>query len=390
MASLVLLSNARLPSQRAQSLQVVQAACAFARAGVATTLLHARRRHAPPLPAGQDLYGYYGVPAGPRAEVVALGCLDWIDLVPRALQYAPARLQELSFSRRASAWVRAQRPGALVISREIEAGMRLARAGHPRVFLEVHRVPGGRLRRRWLCETARSARGVIAISGGVRDDLLALGLDPARVTVEHDGLEPARFAQPPAREQARAALGVERDRPLVVYTGGLLEWKGVDVLIEAARRMSDVRFLIAGGMDADVERLRTAARGLAHVRLDGFQAPERVVSYLAAADVLVVPNRSRPAISARYTSPLKVFEAMAAGCAVVASDLPSLRELLTHDRDAWLVAPDDPAALAEGLRHLLEDPALRERLGSALRERAQAHTWDARARRLLAWMEAAA
>jgi glycosyltransferase involved in cell wall biosynthesis len=81
---------------------------------------------------------------------------------------------------------------------------------------------------------------------------------------------------------------------------------------------------------------------------------------------------------------------MAAGKAVVASDLPSLRELLTHDRDAWLVAPDDPAALAGGLERLLGDAALRERLGRTLAARAPEHTWDARARRLLEWMERAA
>jgi len=108
---------------------------------------------------------------------------------------------------------------------------------------------------------------------------------------------------------------------------------------------------------------------------------------LRAADLGVVPNRSQPAISARYTSPLKVFEAMAVGLPLVASDLPSLRELLADGVDALLVAPDDPAALAAGIRRLLEDPALRQRLGARMLARAPEHTWDARARRLVAWME---
>jgi hypothetical protein len=100
-----------------------------------------------------------------------------------------------------------------------------------------------------------------------------------------------------------------------------------------------------------------------------------------------VPNRSKPAISAKYTSPLKVFEAMAVGLALVASDLPSLRELLHHGEDAWLVKPDDPAALAEGIRALVADPALRARLGRTLGARAAEHSWDARAARILAWIE---
>jgi glycosyltransferase involved in cell wall biosynthesis len=386
MGELVLLANARLPSQRAQSLQVLQAAGSFARAGRDTTLVHARRRATPSLPPGVDLCDHYGLPRGARPRIVAAPCIDWIDAVPRALQYLPARLQELSFSRWAADWVRRERPRAWVLSREVEAGLRLARAGQPGLFLELHRVPGGAARRRWLRAAAAAARGVVAISGGVALDLAALGVDPERVIVAHDAFEPERFAHAPARADARRELGLGPE-PVVAYTGGLLEWKGVEVLVDAARELPEVRFVVAGGMPADVERLRAHARGQANVRLDGFQEPRRVATYLAAADVLAVPNRSRPEISARYTSPLKAFEAMAAGLCVVASDLPSLREVFTHDRDAWLVAPDDAHALAQGLRAVLGDDARRTRLARALGARAGAHTWDARAARLLAWME---
>jgi glycosyltransferase involved in cell wall biosynthesis len=124
--------------------------------------------------------------------------------------------------------------------------------------------------------------------------------------------------------------------------------------------------------------------------VDGFQPPARVPLYLAAADLGVVPNRSRPAISARYTSPLKVFEALAAGLPLVASDLPSLREVLSDGEDAVLAAPDDEAALAQAIRRLLGDAELRAALAARGRARAAEHSWDARARRLLAWMESAA
>ena len=139
-------------------------------------------------------------------------------------------------------------------------------------------------------------------------------------------------------------------------------------------------------MDADVGRLRARCGELANVRLDGFQPPERVATYLAAADLLVVPNRSTPEISARYTSPLKVFEAMAVGLPMVVSDLPSLRDVLDED-EARFVAPDDAHALAAGITELLADSEGREAMAERLRERAPAHTWDARATRLLAWMQ---
>ena len=259
-------------------------------------------------------------------------------------------------------------------------------SGHERVFLELHRVPGGGLRRRWLREAAEGVRGVVAISGGVREDLVALGVDGGKITVEHDAFEPGRFADRPSRAAARAELGLDPERPLVVYTGGLLEWKGVDLLVEVARRLPAAAFLVAGGLDADVAALRHQAEGLANFRVDGFQAPERVALYLAAADVGVVPNRSQPPISARYTSPLKVFEAMAVGLPLVVSDLFSLRDVLEED-EAVFVRPDDAADLARGLAELLGDADRRNHLAGALRARAAEHTWDARAERLLTWME---
>lgn len=382
-----LVANARMPSQRAQSVQLAQVAAAFCRARVPTVLAHARRRGTPPVEDVGALFAHYGVDPLAVPGLRAVPCIDWIERLPTRLQYLPARLQELTFARNAARLVLREAAGAALLTRELEVGRHLVRAGRRDVFLELHRVPEGRLRQRWLADACAGVAGILAISGGVREDLLALGVPAALVRVEHDAWDPGRFAERPTRAAARARLGLDAQAPLVVYTGGLLAWKGVDVLVDAARLLPTVRFLVAGGMDRDVERLRVAAGDLANVRLLGFRPPAEVPLHLAAADVVVAPNRSTPAISARYTSPLKVFECMAAGRALVASDLPSLRELLRHGDDAWLVPPDDPIALAGGIERLLADRDLCERLAATLAARAPEHTWDARAQRILAWME---
>ncbi len=381
----VLVANTKLPSQRAQALQVVQSCAAFARAGGYSTLLVAERRNTPKLRGSRDIFDYYGVPPGPRPEILRAKCTDWIERVPVRLQFLPSRLQEWSFARSAARLLAERFPNALVLARDIEVGHALAKAGKRDFLLEIHRVPGGNLRRRWLLEAARGALGTIAISGGVREDLVALGLDPQSVRVEHDAIERTRFENPPSRLAARSALGLSETDSVVVYTGGLLEWKGVDVLVDAARQSPKLRFVIAGGMDGDIAQLRERARGADNVRIDGFQPPERVPLYLAAGDIGVVPNKSKPQISARYTSPLKVFESFAAGLPLVASDLPALRELLEPDMDAVLVAPDDPNALAVGLSRLLADSALRAKFRARGLARAKDCTWDARAARILDW-----
>jgi glycosyltransferase involved in cell wall biosynthesis len=91
----------------------------------------------------------------------------------------------------------------------------------------------------------------------------------------------------------------------------------------------------------------------------------------------------------RHTSPLKAFEAMAAGRAIVASDLPSTREVLRHGETAWLVAPGDPSALAEGLRRLLEDRPLATALARTAHASARAFAWPARGRALVDVLEEA-
>jgi len=376
---LVLVANARLPGVRAQSIQVTQAAAAFQRAGAQTTLLHAERRDTPQ-ETTEAILEAQGVQPAPGLEIRSIRCSDWIDRMPRPLQYIPARLQELSFARNAARRILTRYPEAQVLSRELETARHLVREGHVRTSLELHRVPGGATRQRWLLEAAAGCRRVIAISGGVRDDLLELGVEEAKVTVEHDAYDPALFAELPSKADARAELQVDPGRQVVVYTGGLLAWKGVDVLIEAARKLPEPLFLIAGGMPDDVKRVRTLAAGLPNVRIDGFQPPARVPLYLACADVASMPNRSRPAISSRYTSPLKAFEYMAAGLPIVASDLPSLREALAGQAGVVYASPDDPESLGLALSEALEGP-----LASSPALEA---TWARRAERLLEAMRA--
>lgn len=392
---IVLVANARMPSQRAQSLQVAQVAASFSRAGAQATLLHARRFPTPDLPPGQDLFDYYAVGAlDQKPAVEAVPCIDWIDMVPTFLQYLPARMQELSFARFAAKRVHELGKAGLgagmprVLAREAECALPLVRAGHKKVYLEVHRVPGGKSRQRWMLDAAKGCSGVLAISGGVASDLVKLGVDRGKLRVEHDGFEAREGVLD--RGDARREIGVDVDADLVVYTGGLLAWKGVEILVDAARKLPGIQFVIAGGMDKDVDRLERHAKGLKNVRFDGFQAPSRVAAYLAAGDLGVVPNRSKPAISALYTSPLKAFEAMAAGLPLVVSDLPSLAEIFEGEPGecgALRVTADDGGALAAGIEQVMADGDLRRSMQAAMQSRAPEHTWDARARRILDWMD---
>jgi glycosyltransferase involved in cell wall biosynthesis len=171
--------------------------------------------------------------------------------------------------------------------------------------------------------------------------------------------------------------------PSVYYIGQLYPWKGVDVLVEAMRHVNGAELVIVGGLppEPDLDRLRSLASRLSledRVRFRGFVPPPELPAERANADLFVIPLLD--STTARlFTSPLKLFEAMASGRPVVASDLPSMREILIHEENALLVPPGDARALAAAIERLLRDRDLSRRLAARAFEDVKAYSWDRRA-----------
>ncbi len=177
----------------------------------------------------------------------------------------------------------------------------------------------------------------------------------------------------------------------ILYCGSLKKWKGVDTLVEAMVGLAPYRLTTVGPMvPEDVARLReTAERAGVFDRLSMLPpvAPSEVWDLYARARVGVIPLPEKGYVEARdFTSPLKLFEMMAAGLPIVASRLRSLTATV-GDEHAVLVEPDDPRALAAGLRRALEDGAASARMAGAARELAADHTWDRRGERIVEFAE---
>jgi glycosyltransferase involved in cell wall biosynthesis len=184
-------------------------------------------------------------------------------------------------------------------------------------------------------------------------------------------------------EQAAAAgPRVENPVPVLLYLGSLHPWKGVDILIRALKHVSRaVQLRVAGGTAQRITELQALARREAvstSVEFVGAVAPGERFSHIHAADICVLPL-SQTSIASRYTSPLKLFEYMAAGKPIIVSDLPSIRSLLRDREHALMVPPEDPQGLARAIDELAGDAALRARIGRAARDRAAGFTWTRRA-----------
>jgi glycosyltransferase involved in cell wall biosynthesis len=173
----------------------------------------------------------------------------------------------------------------------------------------------------------------------------------------------------------------------VGFVGSMKPWHGLDVLVEAFdrlhQRVRDTRLLLVGDGPARAAVCADlSARGLAGVvHYTGAVAPHEVPGLLTSADVAVAPY---PDASRFYFSPLKVYEYMAAGRAVVASRVGQLETVIRHDVNGVLCPPGDAAALAAALERLQGAPAERARLGRAARAHVlRGHTWNAVAARVL-------
>ena len=172
----------------------------------------------------------------------------------------------------------------------------------------------------------------------------------------------------------------------IIYSGSFFGWKGVSDLVQAAGDLPGCRITLLGGNAEQIERERShlPANG-AEVVFRGHVPHGEVAQALGTACIAVLPNRDDP--DSRFTSPIKLYEYMAAGCAIVASDLPALREVLADDAAVWVKA-GDAHSIAKGIRSLADSPDLARAIGERVREQARSLTWQARAEKLAALLSA--
>ncbi len=232
--------------------------------------------------------------------------------------------------------------------------------------------------------------GLVTISEPLRQRYVAHGLPENKILVAADGVDLVNFANPLSRQKARQLLGVPGEGPYAVYVGHLYDDRGIGEILATAARLPHVSFVIVGGHLVHVRQWREklARMKLENLSFVGFVNNSEVPKYLWMADILLMPY-SQSCPTAEWMSPLKMFEYMAAGRAIIATGLDAIRNVLTHGQDAFLVKPDSADSLTEGVVKLLDDTDLRESLAVASLKAVQAHTWDARVQKILRFARAA-
>lgn len=241
----------------------------------------------------------------------------------------------------------------------------------------IHTPEYARMEAREL-EIARRASHVFAISRGIRRFLLDRGIEPQKVTLLPNGVDPDYFRPGPARPELLRTLGVE-GRTVIGFVGTLSHHEGIGFLIDALRLLRDrlpadsfAALLIGSGpmREAALEQIR--ANGLSHLVASLPSVPfSEVHDYLRAIDIVAIP---RPGNSlCELVTPIKPFEAMALEKTVVASSVGGLTEIIGHGSTGLIHEKESAEALADTLEQAVRDPALRVRLGRAARDFVERH-----------------
>jgi len=364
---IAVITNSRIPSLTANSIQVMKVAQALMQLG------HEIRMFAPAetdRTSKETLLAHYG-----------LRLAADLELLPSIRQLK--RLDFILYAQRA-----AKRFGADLIYTWLPQSAVIALwSGYP-VLLEMHADVSGKMGAWWLRQfwKARGRKLMTVTTRALRnalERLTNLQFKDEAMIVAPNGVELERYEGLPSSAEARRRLNLPEGFT-VGFTGHIYPGRGADLLFELARRLPQVNFLWVGGTPelVDTWRAKLTEAKMTNVTMTGFVKHERIPLYQAAADILLMPySRSISSSSgqdiAEVINPMKMFEYMAAGRAIVSAGLPSIREIL-NEENAIFCEPDDVNAWKSAIESLLGDEIRRRELESRARRDVERFTWLAR------------
>lgn len=253
---------------------------------------------------------------------------------------------------------------------------------HPNLVWEAHQGENN-----WLVRILLKKAKLVAITYGLVE-LYAKYLKTLKYTlVAPDAVDLEEFKVDISRDECKKKLGLPLNKKIALYWGHLYDWKGAQSLADASDFFNNYEIaLIVGGHERDIADFQSRNRTKQRLLIMGKRPRNEIALFMKAADVLVLPNSGKEKISSHYTSPLKLFEYMASGTPIAASDLPSLREIL-NERNAVFFIPDNPRSLHTAVKSIFDNPAFGREIGAKAYEDVQHFTWGKRAQKILTFIQ---
>lgn len=377
---LLYILNQRLPIEKAYGLQVAKMCEAFADYGLNVNLVFPTRKD----PIKQDFFNFYSIKRSfgfkklSSPDFYFPGKLDKIAVAIKSFISALVLVFYSIF-----------RKTDLIYSRD-ELPLYFLSFFKKNLVFEAHRFSEKRafFYRKFKNKNLK----IITISKGLENKFINFGFKSSNILVAHDGVDLKEFNVDISKEKAREKLNLPQDKILLGYVGQLKTMgmeKGIDFVFEALKRLPEnVIFILVGGEDGDIKFYKKLSEGKnlsRKVLFIGRVKHNLIPYYLKCFNILLMPF---PNIEhyAFYMSPLKLFEYMASRRPIVATNLPTIREVL-NEENSVLVKPDDPDDFARGIKKILEDSNLAEKINKKAFEDVKNYTWQKRAERILEFIQ---
>lgn len=226
--------------------------------------------------------------------------------------------------------------------------------------------------------------GVITTSTLLAENYTQMGLKAEQTLVVKNGIDLDNFLPHQDKLESRQKLNLPTEKTIVAYSGHLYKTKGIDTILEVAKLLPNILFLIVGGWQEDVERVREQCQteNIKNVDLTGHVVRDKLPCYLYAADILLLPT-SKTWNQASVTNPLKLFDYMSVKRPIIASALTNIKSVLKDRENGFLVKADRPNEFKEAILALLKNPRLAHQLAQNAFNDVHNYTWDRRAEMVL-------
>jgi len=185
-----------------------------------------------------------------------------------------------------------------------------------------------------------------------------------------------------SKEEIRDLLKLPKNKILVTYVGSLQKWKGYDTFLKSYNYLENkgnILYLIVGAKKNQISALKNMYKNIIFIP---FVENYKIPLFLKASDILIIPNSSKYEISLKYTSPLKLFEYMASKRPIIASNLPSIKNIVNED-EVLFFEPDNEKDLASKIEFLISNKNLQEKLAKNAYKKVKNYTWNKRAKKIV-------
>ena len=367
---LIYIANARIPTEKAHGIQIMQMCEAFSDNGAEVELIIPQRIN----PIKENAFDYYK--ARKNFRITKLPCLDLI-ILDKYIGRLGLWVENASFSFFVLLYLIFKKYDVIYIRDRLLLPISIFKKN---LFFEIHGFP----KRFFLYSFfVKRANGVIAITKELKKLLIKRKNGVNKILIASDGVDIKKFDIQCSKAEARKKLNLPQNKKIILYSGHLYKWKGVQVLVDSSEYLDEKHLMVlVGGTEKDIRELRIKNQELKNISIIGYRPYQEIPYWLKSADVLVLPNSGKKEISKNWTSPLKLFEYMASKRPIVASDLPSTREIL-NEKNAVLIEPDNPEKLFQGIRKILEDDDLAEKISNQAFQDVQQYSWRNRSKHIL-------